>query len=75
MPIPVQQYILSFACLCDMQESDKRVSHLRETLEGLEKALEFYLDNYLSEVYLDAYLDRVNSVYLMICICLIFGSI
>ena len=50
MPIPVQQYILSFACLCDMQELDKRVSHLRETLGGLKKALKFYMDNYRSEV-------------------------
>ena len=42
MPIPVQQYILSFACLCDMQDLDKRVSHLEETLKGLQEAILFY---------------------------------
>ena len=50
MPIPVQQYILSFACLCDMQDLDKRVSHLQETLRGLEKAIGFYSDKYRFDV-------------------------
>ena len=50
MPITVQQYIQSFACLCDLPDLDKQVPHLQESLRGLEKAIIFYLDNYRSEV-------------------------
>ena len=51
MPTPVQQYIQSFACLCDMQDLDKQVPHVQETLGGLEKAIGYYLNNYRSEVH------------------------
>ena len=51
MPTPVQQYLRSFACLCDLQELDKQVPHLQETLKGLEQAIDFYLDQYGREVH------------------------
>ena len=50
MPTPVQQYLRSFACLCDLQGLDKQVPHLQETLKGLEQAIDFYLDQYRREV-------------------------
>ena len=49
-PPPVQQYIDDIEGLCDLDSIEEQVPQLKQSLEGLRRAVPFYLENYFREV-------------------------
>ena len=53
LPAPVKKYVKMIADLCNTNDLSKQVPQLKKALNGLDKALPFYYDNYSTR--------RVNS--------------
>ncbi len=50
LPAPVKKYVKMIADLCNTNDLSKQVPQLKKALNGLDKALPFYYENYLGKV-------------------------